>query len=128
MNEESKTRVYRDQCAIRVNNHFKYVTIQKVLYDETNVSKFMCFGGGTTNVEVEYVRDTYCVNPARVNQSANASMLNQSSVINQSNINPLGGPLYPGDIDPNENPENIIEMRYQVDNTKNKLKVDEVIV
>jgi hypothetical protein len=40
----------------------------------------------------------------------------------------LGGPLYPGDIDPNENPENIIEMRYQVDNTKNKLKVDEVIV
>jgi hypothetical protein len=47
---------------IRVCNHFKYVTIQKVLYDETSCSKFMCFGGGTSNVEVEYVRDTYCIN------------------------------------------------------------------
>lgn len=33
-----------------------------------------------------------------------------------------------GDLDPNENPENIIELRYQVDNTKNTIKIDEVVV
>lgn len=54
---------------IRVCNHFKYVTIQKVLYDETTVSKFMCFGGGTTNVEAEYVRDTFCVREDKLEQT-----------------------------------------------------------
>ena len=61
--EESGTafKVYKGRSSLRVCNHFKYVTVQKVLYDETSVSRFMCFGGGVTNVEAEFVRDTFCV-------------------------------------------------------------------
>jgi len=31
-------------------------------------------------------------------------------------------------LDSGENPDNVIEIRYQVDNSKNKMKVDEVLV
>ena len=57
--EEMGFMIYKEKTSIRVCNHFKYVTIQKILYDETTVSRFMCFGGGVTNVEAEYVRDTF---------------------------------------------------------------------
>lgn len=38
----------------------------------------------------------------------------------------LGGDEDP--LDPNENLDNVIDVKYQVDNTKNKMKVDEVLV
>jgi hypothetical protein len=65
---------------LKVCNHFKYVTIQKVLYDEANVSRFMCFGGGSCNIEAEYVRDTYCVNQTKMTMTmADYKKLNPDS-------------------------------------------------
>lgn len=59
--DDDEPKTYKANTAIKVCNYFRYVTIQKVLYDETHVARFMCFGGGSTNVEAEYVRDTFCV-------------------------------------------------------------------
>ena len=51
---------------LKICNHFEHMTIQKILYDETSVSSFLCFGGGVTNLEVEFVRDTFCINGAKL--------------------------------------------------------------
>ena len=100
------------------------MTIQKILYDEQTSSSFLCFGGGTTTVEVEYIRDTFCINHQKLHQSKD---LNSSNPNNESSM--MSHFIREDEpLDPSENPENVIEIRYQVDNTLNKMKVDEVLV
>jgi hypothetical protein len=59
-------KVYKGMTSLKVCNHFKNVTFQMVLYDEQSVSRFMCFGGGVTTVEAQFMRDTFCVNPQKL--------------------------------------------------------------
>lgn len=87
----------------------------------------MCFGGGTTNLEVEFLRDTFNVNSKQLMdsncQSNNRSYNNESM---RSNYAAVG--LEDSLLDQNEKFENILEIRYHIDNTKSTLKVVEVLV
>jgi hypothetical protein len=58
---ETGLKVYRADIYVKVCNHFTQMTLQKILYDESSNSSFLCFGGGNTNLEVEYIRDTFCI-------------------------------------------------------------------
>lgn len=107
--QEERLKQFKAIVPIKVCNQFKYVTIQKVLYDETQCSKFMCFGGGTTNVEAEYVRDTFCVNNFKMSQTV-ADYKRVNNVKEDKDKKFTTG--YVNDELNNDSPENIIEVRY----------------
>jgi hypothetical protein len=64
--DEEEEKEHKTETFVRIYNHLKSYTLQKVLYDETNVTRFLCFGGGVTNLEVEFLRDTYCVSKEKL--------------------------------------------------------------
>lgn len=63
---KGQVKTYKEQYPIKINNYVKYVTVKKILSDELKVAKFMCFGGGKTNLQVEFLRNTFCVTPAKL--------------------------------------------------------------
>jgi len=119
--------VHKTDTFVRICNHLKSFTLQKILYDETNVTRFLCFGGGVTNLEVEFLRDTYCVSKEKLNENHSRALSNSYQHQNDSIRS-----HYAGDeespLDPNVNPDNVLEIRYHIDNTKSSSKVDEVLV
>eukprot|EP00347_Sterkiella_histriomuscorum_P009509 403340939 len=113
---EDKVKVYKDELFVKVNRHCKYVTIKKLVHNESTINKFLCFGGGRTSIQCEYARDTFCVDADRL-QLILSNQNNQSVLSYQSNREDIG----------TENPT-MIEMRLTVNNHHNNFKVDEVVV
>lgn len=50
---------YVEKVNLRIINHFDNVICNQVLLDQVKTSRFLCFGGGVSNVKVEIARDTY---------------------------------------------------------------------
>jgi hypothetical protein len=59
--KEGEYRSFKEHVFVKVNKHIKCMRLNRVLYDEALVTSFLCFGGGTTTVQGEFKRDTYCV-------------------------------------------------------------------
>jgi len=47
---QEKIKVYKEDYFLKVNLHQKFVTIKKLVHNESIVNKFLCFGGGRTSV------------------------------------------------------------------------------
>lgn len=76
-------------------------------------------------MEVEYLRDTFNVNRRQLSEgskSLNMSHNNNNESIRSHYVDE-DQPL-----DPNDSQDNILEIRYHIDNTKSSLKVTEVLV
>jgi len=76
------------------------------------VTKYLCFGGGVTSVQAEFIRDAYCVNK---------DVLPLTDPPNSSGMR-LDG------VSPSDDPRNMIEARVTVNNEDNELHVDHVLV
>jgi hypothetical protein len=73
-------------------------------------------------LEVEYLRDTFNVKKKQLSEGSKS--LNQSHIHNDSIRSHYADENQP--LDPSDSQENILEIRYHIDNTKNSLKVSEV--
>lgn len=73
-------------------------------------------------MEVEYLRDTFNVKKKQLSEGRKS--LNQSHINNDSIRSHYADENQP--LDSSESQENILEIRYHIDNTKSSLKVSEV--
>ncbi|CDW71066.1 UNKNOWN [Stylonychia lemnae] len=120
-NMQEKFRVFKENLSVKINVHQRYVTIKKLVHNESTINKFLCFGGGRTSLQCEYSRDTYCIDIDRMQSALSQSQYVNTSVASYHSVGK-------DDASVEVNQQNAIEVRLTVNNNHNTFKVDEVVV